>query len=89
MTEQLALPLDVRIVPTPAMRKGESRVDQCSWCGLLTCVDAAVKLGACPGCGCEKWWRQDRAPFDRSHWAGPFHHRCPDEVIDQLQTGGQ
>lgn len=76
-TEQLILPLDVELVPTPAMRKGQSRVDQCSWCGLLVCGDAGVKLGACPACGCEQWWRQDKAPFDRAHWAGPFHYRKP------------
>lgn len=74
---QLELPMDVRVVPTPAMRKGRSAVDQCSWCGLLVCRDAGATLGACPACGCERWWRQDRAPFDRSHWSGPFYHRCP------------
>jgi len=74
---QLALPVDVEIVPTPAMRNGTSRVDRCSWCELLACVDAGVKLGACPGCGCKTWWRQDCAPFDRAHWSGPFCRRCP------------
>jgi hypothetical protein len=77
--DQLELPIDVELRPTPAMRSGKSRVDQCSWCGTLVCVDTArAALGACPVCGCEKWWKQDRAPFDRSHWSGPFYHCPPD-----------
>jgi hypothetical protein len=44
MTDQLQLPLDVRLEPTIAMREGDSRVDQCAWCGLLACHETAQGL---------------------------------------------
>ncbi len=46
---------------TEALRRGEGRVEQCSWCGLLaaTSRSGTAKLGPCPDCGCATWWRQE------------------------------
>jgi hypothetical protein len=72
--DQLELPLDIEIRPTISMQRGESRVDQCSWCGLLVCHQKR-KLGACPACGSERWWPEKRPSLDGAHWCGPFYHR--------------
>lgn len=61
MTDQ-PLPLPP-IRPTIAWRAGEASVWQCSWCGLLAYVPnpppRKVKLGQCPSCTEERWWRQN------------------------------
>jgi len=65
----------VEIRPTIAMRRGDSFVAQCSWCGLLVCADRKDELGDCPACtdrrpaGCRhSWWGQELP-------VGPFIQR--------------
>lgn len=78
---QLTLPVEgVRLEPTEAMRAGLAYLMQCSGCGLLAAVvgglddePAPRKLGACPACGCEQWWRQGLP-------VGPFVGPEPDRV---------
>lgn len=56
------VPTGYQLDLTNAMRNGESRVEQCSWCGLLaatTDLAAPAKLGTCPACGYGTWWRQE------------------------------
>jgi hypothetical protein len=64
---QMALPLaieGVAVDPTISMLRGEQVMTQCARCGLACCVPdcgdytARDHLGACPRCGCERWWRQ-------------------------------
>ena len=70
----------MRLEPTEAMRAGLAYLTQCSGCGLLAAVvgglddePAPRKLGACPACGCEQWWRQELP-------VGPFIGPEPDRV---------
>jgi hypothetical protein len=47
--------------PTIAMKRGEVRLEQCAFCGLLAAVTSnadAKKLGVCPACGKDEWWAQ-------------------------------
>lgn len=85
---QLTLPVEgVRLEPTEAMRAGLAYLTQCSGCGLLAAVvgglddePAPRKLGACPACGCEQWWRQDLP-------VGPFVGPEPDRVAGMRLAG--
>lgn len=65
MTHQYSLFPDAECVPTIAMRRGETHVSQCAWCGLLVCSSTKVKLGPCPACQHPTWWpqRSDTGPF--------------------------
>lgn len=63
---QLDLFPDLAIEPTIADRRaGGTRLRQCACCGILVAAPdcgqyrAIDRLGACPRCGGETWWRQD------------------------------
>lgn len=60
-------PREVTLEPTPAMVAGSAYAAQCSWCGLLVCVQTKYPLGRCPACKGATWWPQD-LPI------GPFRH---------------
>jgi len=66
------MPLGIELSATTAIARGDSRVDQCAWCGALVCwstarPDGPKRLAICPACGHDpaEWWRQ-RVPV------GPF-----------------
>ena len=64
----MTLPLfpdDVEQFPTIAMRRGDTVVRQCNYCGLLVCAKTAGKLGPCPACSTTGWSTQPVA-------VGPF-----------------
>ena len=50
----------------------EARVDMCSSCGALvgTAAERRIKLGRCPACGGETWWRQEMPTVESP--VGPF-----------------
>lgn len=57
--------LGLVLEPTIAMRRGESFVVQCNWCGCLLAVSGNAQarqprdLGACPACNEHtEWWPQ-------------------------------
>lgn len=79
MTAQLALP-GLELVPTIAMGRGDSHVQQCAQCGLLAYVpQRRARLGACPSCGSGTWWRQD-VPV------GPFRAAAPKPTKVQAEV---
>lgn len=62
---QLQLFPDIVITATIADRRaGGTRLEQCSWCGLLVAAPdcghhrRTDPLGACPRCGRSHWWSQ-------------------------------
>ncbi|SDK21296.1 hypothetical protein SAMN05428985_10343 [Nocardioides sp. YR527] len=67
MWEQLVLDIPgwepLEVVPTPAMRRGEQSLFQCSWCGCVVVQPRPItrRLGACPSCDHDpvEWWTQD------------------------------
>lgn len=51
----------LRVEPTPAMRRGDQSVFQCSWCGCVVVQPqpAEHRLGDCPSCKSNPdWWSQ-------------------------------
>lgn len=79
--EPLPLPSDIALQPTLSLRKGETKVWQCRWCGTLVCI-ARPKPGACPDCNRTEWCDVTR---ERGHIAGPFRRPLePDELVGAL-----
>ncbi len=84
MVAMRTLPTHYQLELTEALRGGASRVEQCSWCGLLvatTNLASPPKLGPCPACGCTTWWRQTPpvGPFrviDEAPAAAPACTEC-------------
>lgn len=66
---QLAFDLEalgLTIEPTPAMKRGEQTVWQCTWCGavLVRPSDwADATLHACPVCNSTTGWWEQRFPI--------------------------
>lgn len=73
---QLELFPTLAIHPTIAMRRGDSHLAQCAWCGTLVCSPSTAnhQLGACPSCAHPdgRWWKQTY------HSVGPFRFGQPD-----------
>lgn len=56
-----SIPTQYQLELTEALRRGDGRVEQCSWCGLLVATTSGhdvATLGPCPACGGTTWWRQ-------------------------------